>query len=668
MSSIYDFCNLIWHRVYVVILISSLSLLSVNAFAANNNYQLQEVMQLEHSQNEASKWLQLAVHPTNTNQYFIINKAGQMYFVDEMAELRQVLSLQGNDDAITSSVKLTAMALHPNFALRDQLGYGTFYTAHIENLDKNVATKRIQERDNGLPLTFDAVITEWQFYSSKYQKVNLSTKREVLRVGVPDESIKIKQMSFNPYAKSWNEGFGLLYIALNGQPKWQKPLYSGAILRIHPAKFGLRSFTVPTNNPYVEKSEIADEIYLFNGQDIKHFIWPNKGSEDILLSHLYNNKPALSLTNMNNDLRNSDATNIIYQGDNIVEGVILYRGGELSGLRNHLLILTKEKNQNWLIESLNLASSVNSTDTENKKPVQEWQFTVEQLPYDSDITVINNRDGEVLIIDKTLGNISQVFKAIVSTESPVEQEVISVETESEGRSRFYILLFILLTAIGSILYLLKRNKISAKAIVRKQFAQLELSESKQQIGLYHRHQKAVDTIINIIDIVSFEVKLNGDTVNSISREVDGGFNDDKEQDLRVTLNKEKIDKMIDDKIRQVNLSFTDIHTKNYVVCLYMRKGSDRVTKKAYSAVIDDLIDWCWLIATTLNPDDTGMRKKKSAISPTQRKNIVDQKSHTASLHEQAASNRLSAYKNIQALDDLQVMMLKERMTPLSKWP
>jgi hypothetical protein len=98
------------------------------------------------------------------------------------------------------------------------------------------------------------------------------------------------------------------------------------------------------------------------------------------------------------------------------------------------------------------------------------------------------------------------------------------------------------------------------------------------------------------------------------------------------------------------LSFTDIHTKNYVVCLYMRKGSDRVTKKAYSAVIDDLIDWCWLIATTLNPGDTGMRKKKSAISHTQRKNIVGQKSHTASLHEQAASNRLSVYKNIQARD------------------
>lgn len=648
MSSIYDFCNLIRHRVYVVILISNLTLLSVNAFAANNNYQLKEVMQLEHSQHEASKWLQLAVHPTNTNQYFIINKTGQMYFVDEMAELRQVLSLQGNDDDITSSVKLTAMALHPNFALRDQLGYGTFYTAHIEPFDKNAATKRIQERDDNLTLTFDTVITEWQFHSSKYQQVNLSTQREVLRIAVPDESIRIKQMSFNPYAKSWNDGFGLLYIALNGQSTWQKPLYSGTILRINPAKFGLRSFTVPTSNPYLEKSEIADEIYLFNGQDIKHFIWPDKGSDDILLSHLYNNQPVLSLTNMNNNLRDNDATNIIYQGEGIVEGVMLYRGGELPALRNHVLILTKAKNQNWFIESLNLASSVNSTDAETIEPKQEWQFTVEQLPYDSDIAVINNSDGEVLIIDKTLGNISQVFKAIAYTNLPVEQEVISVETESS--SRFYILLFILLTAIGSILFLLKRNKISAKAIVRKQFAQLELSESKQQIGLYHRHQKAVDTIINIIDIASFEVKLNGETVNSISREVDGGFNDDKEQGLRVTLNKEKIDKMIDDKIRQVTLSFTDIHTKNYVVCLYMRKGSDRVTKKAYSAVIDDLIDWCWLIATTLNPDDTGIRKKKSVIPHRQKKNIVDQKSHTASLHEQAASNRLSTYKNKQAHD------------------
>jgi hypothetical protein len=162
---------------------------------------------------------------------------------------------------------------------------------------------------------------------------------------------------------------------------------------------------------------------------------------------------------MNNNLRDNDATNIIYQGEGIVEGVMLYRGGELPALRNHVLILTKAKNKNWFIESLNLASSVNSTDTETIEPKQEWQFTVEQLPYDSDIAVINNSDGEVLIIDKTLGNISQVFKAIAYTNLSVEQEVISVETETESSSRFYILLFIILTAIGSIFFLLNRNKI-----------------------------------------------------------------------------------------------------------------------------------------------------------------------------------------------------------------
>jgi hypothetical protein len=461
---------------------------------------------------------------------------------------------------------------------------------------------------------------------------------------VPDESLMIKQMSFNPYAKSWNEGFGLLYIALNGQPKWKNPLYSGTIFRINPAKFGLRSFTIPTSNPYLENSEITDEIYLFNEQNINHFIWPNKGSEDILLSHLYNNKPVLSLININNGLRVSDAINIIYQGGNIVKGVILYRGAELPALRNNLLILTKAKHQNWLVESLSLAPAFNSIDTENKKPKQEWQFTVEQLPYDSDIAVISSRDDEVLIIDKTLGNIFQVFKGMVQTNLPVEQAVVPQVDEKEGSDHLYILLLILLVVIGSCYYLFTRNTISAKSIVRKQFAQLELSESKQQIGLYHRHQKTVDTIINISDINYLDIKLNGETISRLSRETGNGFNDDKEQDLRIALNKEKTDKMMGDKIRQINLSFTDIQTKNYTVCLYMRKGSARVTKKAYSAVIEDLIDWCWLLALTLNPDNTDKRNKKSLVSSKDIKSTVEQKTHIASLHDQVASNRLSTHR------------------------
>jgi len=643
MHSIYDFCNLIWHRVYVAILIINLSLLSVHAYATTNNYQFKAVMQLESNPNEAVQWAQLTAHPTNTNQYFIISKTGQMFFVDEMAELRQVLSLQDNN-ANASSIKLTAMALHPNFALRDQLGYGTFYTAHIEPLDKNIATKRIQERDNSLALTFDAVITEWQFHSSKYQQVNVKTKREVLRIAVPDESLMIKQMTFNPYAKSWNDGFGLLYIALNGQSKWQKPLYSGAILRINPAKFGLRSFTVPRNNPYLAENEIADEIYIFNGQDIKHFTWPDKGREDMLLSQLHNNKSVLSLISINHNLRENNVTKIVYQGDNIVEGVMIYRGAELPSLRNNVLILTREKNKNWLIESLKLSSPVNKSDKGENKAKQTWQFSAEQLPYDSDIAVINNRDGEVLIIDKTLGSIFQVFKAMVQPKLPLEQEVVSIAAESEASYHLYILLLILLIIIGSSFYWFKRNNISAKAIVRKQFAQLELSESKQQIGLYHRHQKTVDTIININDINNLEIKLNGETITRVSRENDSGFNDAKEQNLRIALNKEKTDKMVDDKIRQINLLFTDTQGKNYTVCLYMRKGSARVTKKTYSAVIEDLIDWCWLIALSLNPDDTGIRKQKSPVSTKQIKSTVEKKSHLASLHEQAASNRLSTYQ------------------------
>ena len=107
--------------------------------------------------------------------------------------------------------------------------------------------------------------------------------------------------------------------------------------------------------------------------------------------------------------------------------------------------------------------------------------------------------------------------------------------------------------LGGAYYAFKRNKVSAKAIVRQQFAHVELSESQQQIGFYHRHNKNIDTIINIADITTCEVKLNGHTVNTINRTANHGFDNDKDQDLRMIFAKEKIDKMVDGKIRQINL-------------------------------------------------------------------------------------------------------------------
>ncbi len=637
MSSKRNFINLIGYMAYRAVFISIFSLLSVAAFAEDNYYQFNKIAHLNHSEGEPSQWLQLVTHPNNIQQYFVINKTGQMYLVDNMQNPHPVLDLNANNLKESSSIKLTSIELHPNFALKGQLGYRVFYTAHLEVLDEKSRTKRLQERSDELILKFDAVITEWKFSSDDYQKVDLSTKREILRIAVPDHTMTIKQMSFSPYAKSWNDNFGLLYIALNGQENWQKPLYSGVLLRINPAKFGLRSFTIPNDNPYLKESKIKDEIYLLGGQNIKQFIWPNKNNENILLSHHHNDNHLLSLTNGQNDWRNGAPKQMIYQSDKAIEYVLLYRGSNLSYLRNKLLLL-RQKNQKWFIESLAVTPSVYDNTLKENKPQQEWQLPSQQLTSSSEVTFSINRDGEVLILDKTAGMIFQMYQNSSGDNTLVEEQVTTSEIQTSSTNSLYIV-FILMTAIGVVFYFFKRNKFSAKAVVRKQFAHIELSESELQIGLYQRHQSSTDTIIDIVDITNCKVKLNNQTINVINQKAGHGFNDAKEQDLRNILTKEQVDKMVDGKVRQVNLLITDINEKYYTVCLYMRKGSDRVTKKTYSVVIDDLVNWCWLIATKVNPDETGNRKKKPAIPSESSIDLAEQRQNQKPLHDQAAAIR-----------------------------
>jgi len=629
------FFNLTSFIAHKFALVTVLYLFSISIFAEENDYQFNKIVQLNHSQLTSSHWRQLVPDTSSSQQYFIINNTGQMHTVDEMGKTHTVLDLNIDQQKESPSIKLTAIELHPNFSLRDQVGYGTFYTAHLEALDENSRTKRIQERSSEIELKFDAVITQWQFSSGTHKKVDLETKREVVRIAVPDKTMNIKQLSFSPYKKSWNDDFGLLYIALNGEEKWKKPLYSGVVLRINPAKFGMRSFTIPNSNPYLKDDEIKGEIYLLGAQNIKQFIWPDKNGDDILVSHQYENKRLLSLTRGQDDWRVSKPKKVIYQSDNIINDILSYRGRDLPYLRNRLLVL-KQDNQQWLVESLNIKPSLNQGERADNKPQQEWKFTSLQLTDDSEISFSTNRNGEILVLNKTAGTIFQISQENADITMPLNNGDTSTESQRDSTNSYFIY-FILLIVIGVAFYWLKRNRYSAKSVVRKQFAHIELSESQLQIGLYHRHQSSTDTIIDIADVVSCEAKLNEQSINIINQEIEHGFNHDKEQDLRNIFAKEQVDKMVDGKVRQISLLITDNHEKNYTICLYMRKGSDRITKKTYSVVINDLIDWCWLIAEKINSNNTDKRKKKPVISVAS--NSIEKSQEQVPLHNQAAAIR-----------------------------
>lgn len=622
-------------------LVSLFLLHSANLAADSNSYQLNKISQLDQGEIKNKNWQQVIANPSNKEQFFVINSTGQLYLLEETLAAKAVLDLtpvlpENTKQGDNTAIKLTAIALHPNFSLRDQAGYGTLYTAHLEPINKKSKTKRLQERSAELVLEFDAVITEWQFYLGNHQGVDPSTKREVLRIAVPDESFTIAQLSFNPAVKSWNDNFGLLYISLSGDKKWQKPLYSGVILRINPAKFGLRSFTIPSDNPFLKDSRIKDAIFLLGGQNIQQFIWPNKNSEQILLVHQYNQKHLLSLTAGRDDWRVKVPQKTLYQSDKVIDDILMYRGRKLPYLRNKLLLLRHEE-QSWSMESLVFKRAFSARNIDASTPQIEWQFTQQQLPANSQVSFTVNLSGEILLLDNNenlLYHLSQENIALIGDDedqTPIEP--------SSNHSFFVIFIFAVIA--GAFYYLMQRNKFSAKALVRQQYAHLELSESKQQIGLYYRHKSSTETIIDLADIVSSEVQLNENSISLINHETGHGFSDDKEQDLRAIFTKEHVDKMIDGKIRQISLQLIDKQKHSYVVCLYMRKGSNRITKQSYVKVIDELIDWCWLIGKQINSEHTGERKVAPVVESV--KAAVEQKKSTP-LHSQAAAIRPVTHK------------------------
>jgi hypothetical protein len=302
--------------------------------------------------------------------------------------------------------------------------------------------------------------------------------------------------------------------------------------------------------------------------------------------------------------------------------------------------LLRQKEQHWFVDSLAFNFSDNQSIRDEEKPQTVWKFTSQQLPINNQVLFSRNHYGELYLLDKSISVLYRLTQKALASESFVvdSKEKPTLDTVSSNNSTFILLFILFLVILGIMYHWFKRGSHSVKSIVRQQFASFELSKSSQQIGLYHRHQDSTDTIIDVVDIVSSEIKLNEHTISSINAELGHGFNNDKEQDLRAIFVKEKIDKMVDGKIRQISLVLTDRQKNSYAICLYMRKGSNRMTKKHYNQVVNELVDWCWFIGEKLNPDESDKRKVKSIVLPNENTDIAAN-NNKAPLHNQAAAIR-----------------------------
>ena len=561
-------------------------------------YKYQQIADIADSTISNQQWLQVIANPSDKQQYYLTNNSGQVFLIED-GELnpQAILDLGQVQKKNHKNIQLTAMVLHPDFAFRGKAGFATFYTAHLSKVNMQNLTKRLQINNTDINYQYDAVITEWQFNQENLKTVKVTSQREILRIPVIKQSTGIKQLTFNPLKESWHSNYGLLHVVLPAQKEFHHlPLYSGVILRINPIHYGHKNYTIPSNNPYVDNSDIANEIILLGAQNIKQILWSQRNDQRLIISHQYNKEDLLTLSQNNNDWRNSHPEKLLSYPIN-TSTLLLYQGKELEKLGQHIIYIDKIDNS-WQLNSINI---INERQLDHKV---EQRLLNENWSVNDDLKLFTDSTNEMIILDQSHAKIYRITQHNLSP---------SPATSNKANSKAPLLLLILVSCTG-IYFAIKSYKSSQylSSLTKHDFAHFEISPSKQKIYLYKKNQSTSDIVLNIDDITASQVNLNSVMISLINLNIGYGFNNDLEQDFRHFLFNEYRNKMVDEKIRTINLTLTDAK-HSYPILLYARKGDKRLTNKRYKDVIEELVDWNWLVAKKINANNTGVKKQSLPV-------------------------------------------------------
>jgi hypothetical protein len=595
-------------------------------------------------------------------EYLLATKSGKIYTLNNgqinNSALLDLTVAFNKRDIIT----LTAIALDPSFNYRNRKGYRTFYTAHVEvnNQDNKAkfSTKlaNLPKIDNIKNLPFDSVITRWQYNNSPEQLAKITMQHEVIRIPIPQKEDAIKQLSFSPYTEPWHEDFGLLYV-LTAKSKAnflsQNPLYAGTVLRIKPERFGLQSYTVPVNNPFIKQPEIQNEIALLIGRDVMSFNWIKNGTYSLLIQLNGLDKNQLIQAKLGDDWREKSSTPLIkakLASTKNNSNALLYYGRELKELWGKVLQLRATDNS-WQLQALTLSSEEQSQ-TSPSFSIYNLLDTTKTARFSAH----RSNDNELLLLDHNQQILFNIKTAkIVVNEKTKSNKVPVSTTKDDDNNNLMILIIIISLGLFTFAWYLRNNLGRKPHFLSQQWVNFDINKAKKSLTLYKRHHQTTEQVVEISSLKSSKILLNDEVISIISSDKDQAFSSAIEEQVLAAFAKEHRLKMIDEKQRKIQLHLTDNQDKEYSLCLYYRVGNIRQTKLKYSKVIDKVIDWHWLFAQYINADNTGKRRVKvklktevtnSAAKKTNSSTILTQKTDNEQQTEITKSPR-SKNKNIE---------------------
>lgn len=244
----------------------------------------------------------IAIAPDKPERLYIVDMDGVVHIFENGAlnpnvflDMKQLGDIFIHNDMEKG---LSSIAFHPDFNNPSSWGYGRLYTASTESSESGTADFFSPEKTN--PVSHHDVIAEWRVDQKNPDRVDMSSRREVMRIAHPYRDHTIGMVSFNPTSKPGDAEYGLLYIGVGdggntivrkGEIDYFRTAQNGLlpfgkILRINPKPEGSLHYSVSLDNPFVGNKNYLGEIWAYGLRNPQRFSWDTGSSHRMFIADI----------------------------------------------------------------------------------------------------------------------------------------------------------------------------------------------------------------------------------------------------------------------------------------------------------------------------------------------------------------------------------------------
>ncbi|MBL8659453.1 MAG: PQQ-dependent sugar dehydrogenase [Rhodospirillales bacterium] len=235
-----------------------------------------------------------------SGRLFVADSRGPIWLIDggevDPQPFLDVSAARGAAFELGGQKGVRSFAFHPDFENPGTAGYHKFYTINTETI---AAGEPVLSK--GIPssaVKFHDVLAEWEVSATDPTRIDVSSRREVLRLAEWKDDHNADTLMFNPNAKPGSADYGKMYITAGDGGNWPSftDLYNqaqdpgaplGKILRIDPLEQANGDpYGIPSDNPFVGHAGALPEVWALGLRHPQTLSFDTGGTGKMLIADM----------------------------------------------------------------------------------------------------------------------------------------------------------------------------------------------------------------------------------------------------------------------------------------------------------------------------------------------------------------------------------------------